>query len=120
MTMRKRTLAFLLAAAVSAPQLALAADSSICIRRNDIRAWSSPARRQLVLENYAHKKVILKMSGSCEGFGTYDSFQITGPNESNIDCIVPGDVVRTNWAGEPGECSITTISPYDGPVHPHP
>jgi hypothetical protein len=116
--MRKALLA-LVTAATLVPQLAAAADSPICVRRNDIRDWASPARRTLILENYAHKRIILKMSGSCEGFGVYDSFQITGPLETNIDCIVPGDIVRTHWAGEPGECSITSVSPYDGPLKHH-
>ena len=101
------------------PPLASAADSAICVRRNDIRAWASPARRTLILENYAHKRIILKMSGSCEGFGDYDSFQITAPLATNVDCIAVGDIVRTHWAGEPGECSITSISPYDGPLKKH-
>ncbi len=95
---------------------AAAADSATCIRRNDIRGWSSPARKQLILENYAHRRVLLKMNGSCEGFGTYDSFRITGPLESNASCIVPGDDVFTDWAGEPGRCSILSVEPYDGPM----
>lgn len=95
---------------------AAAADSATCIRRNDIRAWASPVRKQLVIENYAHRKVLLKMNGSCEGFGAYDSFQITGPQESNASCVVAGDDVFTNWAGEPGRCSIVSIEPYNGPM----
>jgi hypothetical protein len=116
--MRKTILA-ILAAATLAPLPALAADSPSCVRRNDIRDWASPQRRTLILENYAHHKVILKMSGSCDGFGVYDSFQITGPLESNASCIVPGDIVRTHWAGEPGECAINSVDPYDGPLKHH-
>jgi hypothetical protein len=58
------------------------------------------------------------MNGSCEGFGPYDSFQVTGPLESNASCIVAGDSVVTHWAGEPGLCSIVSIEPYDGPFPP--
>lgn len=97
---------------------AAAADSATCIRRNDIRAWASPVRKQLVIENYAHHRVLLKMNGSCEGFGATDSFQITGPQESNASCIVAGDDVITHWAGEPGRCSIVSIVPYNGPFPP--
>lgn len=113
--MRKLLLAFCGVAFLGTTP-AFAADT--CIRRNDIRDWFSPARRVLILENYAHQKVLLKMAGSCLGFGLYDSFQITGPLESNVSCVEAGDTVRTHWAGEPGVCSITSITPYSGEVHP--
>ena len=107
----RKLLVGLSALAILASTPALASDT--CVRRNDIRAWSSPVRKQLILENYAHRKVLLKLNGTCSGFGVYDSFQISGPLESNASCIVAGDIVRTNWAGEPGVCSIVSITPYD-------
>ena len=97
---------------------AAAADSATCIRRNDIRAWASPVRKQLVLENYARHRVLLKMNGTCDGFGVYDSFQITGLMQSNASCIVTGDDVLTNWGGVPGRCSIVSVEPYAGPFPP--
>jgi hypothetical protein len=100
------------------PAPGFAADSPTCIRRNDIRDWSSPVRRTLILENYAHHKVMLKMNGTCAGFGPYDSFQITGTLQAPASCISVGDTVRTNWAGEPGRCQITAIEPYSGDTHP--
>jgi len=97
---------------------ASALDSPECVRRNDIRDWASPAQRVLILENYGHKKIKLKMNGTCLGFGPYDSFQITGPLEGAATCISKGDYVKTNWAGEPGLCTITDLEPYSGPTHP--
>ena len=97
---------------------AAAMDSPTCIRRNDIRAWASPVRKHLVLENYAHHRVLLKMNGTCDGFGVYDSFRIAGPLESSASCIVVGDEVYTDWGGVPGVCSIVSIEPYNGPFPP--
>lgn len=98
---------------------ALAADSDTCVRRNDIRSWVSPQKKQLILENYARHKVLLKMNGDCEGFGTYDSFTITGTVTGAASCVLPGDEIHTSWAGEPGRCGILSVEPYTGemPVH---
>ncbi|HXC54986.1 MAG TPA: hypothetical protein VNU97_06800 [Rhizomicrobium sp.] len=112
--MRKLFLAFCgLALLGTTPALA---DS--CVRRNDIRDWNSPARRTLVLENYAHQKILLTMNGTCLGFGVYDSFQVTGLMAAPASCIVAGDIVRTHWAGEPGVCTILSVTPYTGEMHP--
>ncbi|HEY0302446.1 MAG TPA: hypothetical protein VGC36_13970 [Rhizomicrobium sp.] len=97
---------------------AAAADSDICIRRNDIREWASPASKQLVLENYARRKVLLRMSGSCDGFGVYDTVQISGPLESSASCVSAGDTIRTLHAGAPGLCSVLSVAAYDGPMPP--
>ena len=110
--------ATIIAALALLPQPAFAADSPSCVRRNDIRDWSSPARRSLILESYARRKVILTMEGSCLGFGPYDTFQITGPLAAPASCIAVGDTVRTHWAGEPGVCHILTVTPYSGELHP--
>lgn len=115
--MRKLLLALCGGAALAATPV-FAADSPECVRRNDIRDWSSPVRRTLILENYGHKKIKLTMNGTCQGFGPYDSFQITGPLEGAATCIGKGDSVRTNWAGEPGLCIIVDLQPYEGPTHP--
>jgi hypothetical protein len=113
-----RKLVFALLLATSLPLPAIAADSPSCVRRNDIRDWASPARRTLILENYAHAKVMLKMEGSCLGFGPYDGFQISGPTETAASCVAAGDTVRTHWAGEPGICHILSVTPYSGEMHP--
>jgi hypothetical protein len=114
--MRKLLLAFCGLMLLATPAFAL--DSPTCIRRNDIRDWSSPVRKTLLLENYAHKRVLLTMNGTCSGFGPYDSFQITGTLQTAASCIEVGDTVLTRWAGEPGRCQIVTISPYSGDMHP--
>ena len=112
-----RPLAVLVFALLAAPS-AFAADSAGCIRRNDIRDWASPAARRLIVQNYAGAKVLLTLTGNCAGFGPYDSFQITGPLQTAASCIAEGDVVRTRFAGEPGVCTITSLTPYGGDMHP--
>ena len=97
---------------------AFAADSASCVRRNDIRDWSSTGHKTLLLESYSHRKVQLKLTGNCAGFGPYDSFQITGPLQTAASCIVEGDIVRTRWAGEPGLCTVVSVAPYGGELHP--
>lgn len=113
--MRKLLLS-LCGVAVLAATPAFATDSPSCVRRNDVRHWASPERRVLLLESYSGSRIRLTMNGTCQGFGIYDSFQITGPLEGAATCISKGDYVRTNWAGEPGLCTITDLQPYDGPV----
>ncbi len=95
-----------------------AAESPACVRRNDIRDWSSMGHKTLLLESYGHRKLALKLTGTCAGFGPYDSFQITGPLETAASCIVEGDTVRTRWAGEPGVCTVVSVTPYSGDMHP--
>ena len=70
---------------------AFAADSASCLRRNDVRDWSSTGHKTLLLESYSHRKVQLKLTGNCAGFGPYDSFQITGPLQTAASCIVEGE-----------------------------
>lgn len=105
-------------AGVLAATSALAADSPKCLRRNNIRDWANAGHKTLLLEDYGRRKVALKLAGNCAGFGPYDSFQITGPMETAASCIVEGDVVRTNWAGEPGICTVVSVTPYTGELHP--
>ncbi len=97
---------------------AFAADSPSCVRRYDVRDWSSPAPKTLLLESYSHRKIKLTLTGDCVGFGPYDSFQITGPLETAASCIVAGNIVHTHWAGEPGRCTIVSVTPYSGDMHP--
>ena len=113
--MRKLLLA-ICGAAVLAATPGFGADTPSCVRRNDVRSWYSPVRKTLLLESYTGHKIKLTMSGSCQGFGPYDTFQITGPLEGAATCISKGDFVKTNWAGEPGLCTITDLQPFDGPV----
>jgi len=115
--MRKILLA-ICGAAMLVTTPAPAADGPACVRRDDVRDWSSPARKTLLLENYSHRKVELKLTGNCAGFGPYDSFQIAGPLDIAPSCIVEGDVVRTRWAGEPGICTVVSVTPYSGDMHP--
>ena len=115
--MRKLILAvFGLAMLAGSP--AWAEDGPACVRRNDVRDWSSFGHKTLMLESYSQRKVQLKLTGDCAGFGPYDSFQITGPLETSASCIVEGDVVHTRWAGEPGTCVVVSVTPYSGEMHP--
>ncbi|MEI9992265.1 MAG: hypothetical protein WDM86_19785 [Rhizomicrobium sp.] len=115
--MRKLLLAMCGAAILSGAP-AIAADSPACVRRNDIRDWSNAGHKTLLLESYGHRKVRLTLTGNCAGFGPYDSFQIAGALESAASCIVEGDIVRTRWAGEPGVCTVVSVTPYSGELHP--
>jgi hypothetical protein len=62
--MRKLLLAICGLAALATTPVS-AADGPACVRRNDIRDWSSPVRKTLILESYGHNTVKLTMNGTC-------------------------------------------------------
>lgn len=97
---------------------AQAADSTTCVRRNDVRDWSSPRPKELILQNYERRMVLIRMHGNCSGFGTYDTFAIKSPMQLPASCVVPGDTIVTRWDGEPGLCTIDSVQPYTGALPP--
>ncbi len=95
------------------------ARESICIRQDDIRNWSSPDDKHLVLENYHHQKALLTLIGTCSGFKFTETIAIRSPGGTDLSCIERGDTVRTHDLGFRGSCAVVNIEPYNGPVGSH-
>ncbi len=107
------------AVAMLAATPALAAPS-VCIRQDDIRNWSSPDDKHLVLENYRHQKALLTLIGTCSGFKFTETIAIRSPGATGLSCISRGDTVRTHDLGFRGTCAVVKIEPYTGPIGNHP
>jgi hypothetical protein len=82
------------------------ADSS-CIRHDDIYNCKS-----IVLENYRHQKVLLKLIGTCGDFKFHESLAISARGETGLSCVQPGDTIVTRNSGFQGRCAVVSVAPY--------
>jgi hypothetical protein len=98
-------------AATSTP--AFAADP--CIRHDDIRNWTALDDRTVILENYSHKKAMLKLVGTCYNLRYYEALAIRSRN-GGVSCVERGDTVINRNSGTYGTCAIISITPYTGPM----
>ncbi len=114
----RKLLLVLGAAAILGATPAFAADAATCIRRNDINEYASPGDRALIVQAADRRKVLLQLTSGCSGFGQYDQVAVSGPAESSMSCISPGDTVTTVYAGEAGTCRIVSVTPYAGKMPP--
>lgn len=113
-----RKLLFLAAVAAVALGTPAYADGT-CIRQPDIQNWVSLNDRTLVVENYQHKKILLKLVGTCSEFNFRESIEIRSHGLTRLSCIEAGDDIITRNAGFDGQCSIASVEPYSGSMHPH-
>ncbi|HEY4942598.1 MAG TPA: DUF6491 family protein [Rhizomicrobium sp.] len=111
----------LLLAAVAAVALGTPAYADgTCIRQPDIQNWVSLNDRTLVVENYQHKKILLKLVGTCSEFNFRESIEIRSHGLTRLSCIEAGDDIITRNPGFDGRCSIVSVAPYSGPMTHHP
>lgn len=114
----------LIAAAVSVLATpALAARNNTCIRQDDIRNWTAINDKQVILENYRHQKVLLKLIGTCQNLRWREAIEIRSPGASRLSCVSRGDTIITRGFGGgggvgAGRCAIVGIEPYNGPMNP--
>ena len=106
-------LAVLAAPAAGAPRTG---GGTTCVRHNDIYNWTALNDKRLVVENYRHQKVLLKLIGTCSGFRFRETIAIRNRGGSDLDCIGPGDDVFVRDNGIGGRCAVVSVSPYNGPV----
>ncbi len=114
----RKLIPVLLCLAVLGAVPAAAADSAMCLRRVDVREWASPGPNTLIVQAETDRKVLLTLTQGCSGFGAYDGLSISGPTESRMSCISPGDTVHTTYAGERGRCRVVSVMPYSGKLPP--
>ncbi len=111
----------LLAAACAALTVAVpasAAEPTSCVRNDDIKTWSSIDDQHVVLENYHHQKVVLKLIGTCSGFKFDEGLEIRSRSSFGISCVQAGDTIVTH-RGIRGVCSIVSVEPYAGDAKDH-
>ena len=109
--MRKLLLATAVLAALATPAFAR---GTTCVRHNDIYNWTSLSDKLLVVENYRHQKVLLKLIGTCYGFKFREAIAFRNRGGSDLDCIGPGDDVFVRDMGIGGRCAVVSVSPYYG------
>jgi len=109
---------FLLALAGLAILAATPVAASTCIRHNDIYNWSSINDKTLILENFRHQKLVAKLIGTCSEFKFRQRIAIKSFSGFPLSCVERGDTVITRSAGFTGRCSIVSLEPYTGPMHP--
>jgi hypothetical protein len=105
-------------AAVCAAAPAFAAEPTSCVRNNDIKTWSSLDDQHVVLENYHHQKVLLKLIGTCSGFKFDEGLEIRSRSSFGLSCVAAGDTIVTH-RGIRGVCSIVSVTPYTGDAKSH-
>ncbi|MEJ1970708.1 MAG: DUF6491 family protein [Rhizomicrobium sp.] len=117
--MRKLIPTAALAATLLATPVAAAFPSGAsCIRQDDINNWTSLNDKQIVLENLRHRRVLLKLIGTCSGFRFHENLVIRSPGATGLSCVSPGDSIITRNAGMGGRCTVISVEPYNGPMKP--
>lgn len=109
-------LAVLAAPAGASPRLG---GGTTCVRHNDIYNWTALNDKLLVVENYRHQKVLLKLIGTCYGFKFREAIAFRNRGASDLDCIGPGDDVFVRDMGIGGRCAVVSVSPYNGQLGSH-
>jgi hypothetical protein len=116
--MRKLYLLAAACAALTTAAPAFAAEPTSCVRNNDIKTWSSLDDQHVVLENYHHQKVLLKLIGTCSGFKFDEGLEIRSRSSFALSCVQAGDTIVTH-RGIRGVCSIVEVTPYTGDAKDH-
>jgi hypothetical protein len=117
--MRKLLLITAALVAMAAPAAAATGGGTSCVRHNDIYNWTSLSDKLLVVENYRHQKVLLKLIGTCYGFKFRETVAFRNRGGSDLDCISAGDEVYVHDMGTGGRCAVVSVSPYNGQVGHH-
>jgi hypothetical protein len=95
---------------------ALAGDP--CIRHDDIHNWTPVNDRTILVEDHWHKKVMLKLIGTCSDLGYHEALAIQSHDAGfGIACIERGDTITTRNSGLHGKCAIVAILPYEGSMN---
>jgi len=107
----------LLAAAIATLATAPAfADPAVCIRQDELYNWTALNDKQVVIENYQHKKALLTLIGVCNGLKFHETIAIRSPGGTGLSCISPGDTLSVRDLGMNQRCAITKVEPYVAPV----
>jgi len=107
----------LLTTAAAATIFCTAARADSCVRQNDISNYTAISDRLVVVENYHHQKVLLKLIGTCSNLRYHESLAIQTRGESGLSCVQAGDMITTHNSGASGTCAIVSVTPYNGSMN---
>jgi len=106
-------------AVLATPAAAASTRGTTCVRHNDIYNWTALSDKLLVVENYRHQKVLLKLIGTCYGFKFREAIAFRNRGGSDLDCIGPGDDIFVRDSGAGGRCAVVSVAPYSGTTGHH-
>jgi hypothetical protein len=95
------------------------AKPEVCIRQDELYNWNALNDKQVVIENYQHRKALLTLIGPCIGLKFHETIAIKSPGGTGLSCISPGDDILVHGMGMPQRCAITSVTPYMGPPSGH-
>jgi Family of unknown function (DUF6491) len=84
-----------------------------CVRNDQINNWKAFSDRLLMIEDYRHKKVLLRLIGTCQNLTFKNTIAIKSVGGTGLSCISVGDqVIARNFGTGMGRCSIVGVEPY--------
>ena len=104
------TIAILIAAATPA--------ESKCLQRDFIDTWEAQGKDVVFVRQGLKEWYKLTLLGYCPGLNQTAAIAIA--SKFNGLCVGVGDHVIVHFGEPPGDCTITRIEPYTGPVPNHP
>ncbi len=75
----RKTLLTAAAAAIILNAAPAFADPAVCIRQDELNNWTALSDKQVVIENYQHKKALLTLIGVCSGLKFHETIAIRSP-----------------------------------------
>ncbi|HEV2651717.1 MAG TPA: DUF6491 family protein [Rhizomicrobium sp.] len=88
-------------------------NASNCVRNDQIYNWKAFNDRLVMIESYNHRKVLLRLIGTCQNLAFKNSLAIKSTMGMRLSCVSVGDeVISRSFGGGRGRCSITRVEPY--------
>ncbi len=116
--MNIRTGLFLVGAAAALIASPVSAQTNLraanCVRNDQIYNFKAFNDRLVMIESYNHRKVLLRLIGTCQNLAFKNSIAIKSTIGMRLSCVSVGDEVisRGFGGGGRGRCSITRVEPY--------
>ena len=118
--MRKLLLITAALAALTTQASAITTSGRTCVRHNEIYNWAAIDDKHIVVEDNRHKKVLLKLIGTCQNLRFHETIAFRNPAGFGLDCISTGDdVLVRSFASGVGRCSVVDVQPYSGSMNWH-
>jgi transcription elongation GreA/GreB family factor len=114
--MHIRTGLFLIAVATALIASPVSAQTNVnqsnCVRNSQINNWKAFSDKLVMIESYTHRKVLLRLIGTCQNLAFKNSIAIKSSVGMGLSCVSVGDQVISRGFGSSGRCSIVGVEPY--------
>jgi Family of unknown function (DUF6491) len=87
-------------------------NQSNCVRNDQINNWKAFNDRLVMIESYSHRKVLLRLIGTCQNLTFKNSLAIKSFSGMGLSCVSVGDEVISRGFGSRGRCAIVGVEPY--------